>query len=243
MSDPSGQSLHIPLPAEISAGSAEKGSAPSRLSGRRKALAAQIAALLCGALAVTGFFELARAPAYLGGAGLFAALVTGLFASLLARADISVPVLLRPLSLAAAGAAVTLICYIAAINVYSPDPHSAFAYIQPVDGSNHGVRTDGIATFSVTVPSDYDQLIISFAVKNYPPPPYFDACINGSEEGITPEYGAYVGSTLDVATGAAVSIQFPRGAASFTLAVEFLPPGNFRYCDEIITVSAAQFGN
>jgi hypothetical protein len=243
MSDPSGQQLHIPLPAEISAGSAAKGSAPSHPSARRKARAAQGAAFLCGALVVAGSFELARSPAYLGGAGLFAALVTGIFASLLARADIPVPVVLRPLSLAAAGGAVTLASYGIAINAYSPDPHPALAYIQPVDGSNHDVRTDGTATFSVTVPSDYDQLTISFAVRNYPPPPYFDACINGSEEGITPEYGAYVGPAQDVATGAAATIQFPRGAASFTLAVEFLPTGNFRYCDEIITVSAAQFGN
>ena len=117
MSDPSGQLLHIPLPAEISAGSAEKRPTPSHQDGGPKALVAQSAAVVCGALAVAGFFELAKAPAYLGAAGLFAALVTGTFAALLARADIPVPVVLRPLSLAAAGGAVTLVCYIIAINI------------------------------------------------------------------------------------------------------------------------------
>lgn len=246
MSDPSGQRLHIPLPAEISARPTEKGSTRSRPSGRRKARAAQGAAFLCGALAVAGSFELARSPAYLGGAGLFAALVTGVFASLLARADIPIPDVLRPLSLAAAGGAVTLVCYIVAINVYSPDPESAVPYIQPIDVSNRHVPANGIAYFSVTVPSHYDQLTISFAVKNDPPPQqpnYFDPCINGSEEGITPEYGAYAAPTQDVAIGSADTIQIPRGTSSFTLAVQFSPPPRFPGCDERISVSAARFSD
>jgi hypothetical protein len=243
MSDPSGQQLHIPLPAEISAGPAAKGSAPSRPSGRRKTRAAQGAAFLCGALAVAGSFELARSPAYLGGAGLFAALVTGIFASLLARADIPIPAVLRPLSLAAAGAAVTLVCYGVAINAYSPDPHSALSYIQPIDESNLHVPANGTPTFSVIVPSDYTHLTISFAVRNGLPPPYFDACINGSEEGITAQFGAYAGPVQDVATGTAGTVQIPRGTSSFTLAVQFLPPAGFTDCDEEISVSTAQFGN
>lgn len=236
MSDPSGQNLRIPLPAEISAGRPEKGSVPG---GQLKPLAARAAAFLCGALVVAGFFQLAKSPAYLGGAGLFAALVTGIFAALLARADIPAPAVLRPLSLAAGGAAVTLICYVVAINAYSPGPLSALPYIQPVDRSNLGVKADGTVIFSVTVPSHYDQLTISFSATDDPN----DACVNGSIEAVTPQYGASRGQVQDVATGAADIIQIPHGTSSFTLNVVFMAPDGFRQCHEEILVTAAQFSN
>ena len=49
-------------------------------------------AFACGALVMAGVFQLARSPAYLGPAGLLAALVTAVVAALLARDDVALEI-------------------------------------------------------------------------------------------------------------------------------------------------------
>jgi hypothetical protein len=240
MSDQSGQNLRTPPPAESPEEVPVKDPAPSVNRERLQALTAQIAAFLCGALAIVGLFQLAKSTPYLGGAGLFAGLVTGIIAALLARDDISARIALRLLTSAAAGVAVALLVYIIAINTYSPGPLSALPYIQPLGGSNHDVHAHGIARFTATVPSRYDQLTISFTVEDSPDLPS-ENCVNGSQEDITPTYNAALGSVQDIATGTAVTVQIPPGISSFTLAVQFIPQNDYKQCHEDILVKAAQF--
>jgi len=166
MSDPSGQNLRTPLPSEIVQETAKKGPAPTGARGRLKALAL-FAAFACGALAVASVVQLARSPAYLGGVSLFAGALTGIVAALLARKDVSLPAVHRLFALVAAGAAAAGLGYFIGFITYSPPPPAALAYIQPVSESNVNVQANGTATFAVTVPSPYDQLIISFVVRPF----------------------------------------------------------------------------
>jgi hypothetical protein len=211
--------------------------------GTLQAQAAQVvAAFLFGALAIVGVFQLAKSAPYLGGAGLFAALVTNIIVALLARDDTSKRIALRLVSSAASGAAVALVVYIVAHFIYSPGPLSALPSIQPLGGSNHHVSVNGIARFTVTVPSRYDQLTISFTVEDSPDRP-LENCVNGSQEDIMPMYSAAVGPVQDIATGTADTVQIPPGISSFTLAVQFIPQYHYKQCHEEILIKAAQFGN
>jgi hypothetical protein len=246
MLDPSGQNLRTPPPKEIPKEPAEKDPAPSATNGRLKAVAARGTASLTGALAIVGVVQLAKSPAYLGGASLLAGAVTGIIAALLARKDISLRTVSRLFALAAAGAAAAGIGYVIGFNVYSPPPLSALADIQPIGSSNHDVRAYGEAGFAVTVPSRYNQLTVSFAVTSSPGFPK-ENCVNGSQESITPVYDAALGSVQEIAPGMAATVQIPQGISSFTLEVVFIPQGGYGQqggdCHEDIVVTAAQFSN
>lgn len=205
-------------------------------------MGAQVTAFLCGVLAIASVFQLAKSAPYLGGAGLFAGVVTGTIAALLARADVSLRIAIRLVCLAGAGVAAALIFYIVAINVYSPGAQSALPDIQPLGDSAHDVRALGTASFTVTVPPHYHQLTISFTVANSDPVNKSDNCVNGSQEDITAASGAWL-AVRDIPTGRTGTLQIPPGVSGFTLAVQFQPQLTYTVCLEDIQVAYAQFSN
>jgi len=242
MPDPPGHNVRTPAPAEKPEETAGKAPVSSGTGARARAIGAQAAALVCGALAIVSVFQLAKSAPYLGGAGLFAGVVTGTIAALLARADVSLRIAIRLVCMAAVGVVAALIIYIVAINVYSPGAVSALPDIQPVGDSAHDVPASGIASFAVTVPPRYHKLMISFTVTNSDVSKS-DNCINGSQEDVTATSGAWL-AMQDIATGETGTLEIPPGVSGFTLAVQFQPPLNdFTVCLEDIQVANAQFSN
>ena len=143
-----------------------------------------------------------------------------------------------------AGAGITLVTYIIVGALYSPGPESAVPDISPVGDSNQHVSADGAASFTVTVPSRYAQLEVTFNVTDSGTAISGEAnCINGSSLDITPSYEDATGQVQDIAPGMPDTIQIPPGISSLMLSIRFVPQLGYTHCDEQILVAAAQFSS
>jgi hypothetical protein len=204
----------------------------------RKRIVSLIAAVVFGVTAVVGIVQLERMPGYEGPAALIVALLAAILAGTLARPDVSIRVFLRLLWLSLGGACVATAGYAIAAQLTSETPPAPLPSISATGTSNSNVGALGIASFTASVASGYGQLTVSFSAANsagaYP-----DNCVNGSQEDITPSFGAVDGPVEDIPTGMADIIRIPHGITVFRIIVQFVPQQNYTSCNEDILVSSA----